>query len=200
MPVPAPLFALEVNTLMAGFGRPWCIAGHWALDLLSPSPPPRPMRPGPVLLAIFRHDQQALRDYLFGWQFEISAAGGVCEPWGDERWIEQPLYEVHAHQPLADPSRLRFELMDVEGEHWLYRRRQQVQRPHRELIHHTAQGIPVLAPEVALLCHHDDPDAQPGTVEAILDRLDAARRRWLQTALPTVNPDHPWLARLERSQ
>ncbi len=201
--MPAPIFALEVNALMAGFGRPWCIAGPWALELFlhdrgeRNGPAATAARPAPVTLAIFRIDQQALRDYLYGWHFQYLAAG-VARDWTEQSWIEQPLYELSAHQPRADPPRLCIELFDLEAEHWVYRRHQRIRRHRDSVILRTPQGIPVLAPEITLLDAHDTPAPHAPELEAALGLLPPPARRWLHTTLRMLQPEHPWLTRLQR--
>ena len=67
----------------------------------------------------------------------------------------------------------------------------------------TAQGIPLLAPEIVLLfkskntsfnkkeCVQDQID-----FDAVQAHLDAERRAWLRWALFATEPKHPWIERL----
>jgi DNA-binding transcriptional LysR family regulator len=60
---------LAVAGLMEGFGRPWCIAGGWAIDLFLG----RQTRPHKdVEIAIFRDDQRRLFEHLAGWTINKS--------------------------------------------------------------------------------------------------------------------------------
>ena len=51
---------------MRDFGRPWCVAGGWALDLFI-GEQSRPH--SDIDIALFREDQAALRVALDGWSF-----------------------------------------------------------------------------------------------------------------------------------
>ncbi|MGD6844537.1 nucleotidyltransferase domain-containing protein [Bacillus infantis] len=51
---------------MAGFEKPWFVAGGWAIDLFIG----KQTRPHADLeIGIFREDQQALKSYLEDWEF-----------------------------------------------------------------------------------------------------------------------------------
>src|SRR5438270_2918408 len=87
----------EAVSVMAGFGRPWVVAGGWAIDLFLG----RIRRAHKdVDIAIFREDQLELRRYLAGWRLETAHAG-VLTPWGEEEYLELPLHEIWAWKPGA---------------------------------------------------------------------------------------------------
>ena len=71
----------HVKEIMAGFDRPWFLAGGWAIDLFVR----RVTRAhADVEIAILREDQAPIRHYLEGWEFEKVSrepGGGRREPW-----------------------------------------------------------------------------------------------------------------------
>ena len=71
-------------------------------------------------------------------------------------------------------------------------------RPHKDVDMGTERdGLPVLAPEIALLFKAKPPDATDERDFAhALPLLDGRARRWLSAALDLVHPAHPWQGRL----
>ena len=62
----------RVADLMAGFSRPWYLAGGWALDVWLG----RVTRPHEdVEIAILRDEQEEIRRHLDGWEFDKVAHG-----------------------------------------------------------------------------------------------------------------------------
>jgi hypothetical protein len=61
-----------------------------------------------------------------------------------------------------------------------------------------SSGLPILAPEIALLYKSRDLDAKNwARFHAALPALDAEQRAWLQAALTRLDPAHPWLPALD---
>jgi hypothetical protein len=124
--------AVEV---MAGYRRPWWVAGGWALDLVLG----HKTRPHADLeIAVLAGDQQALFDHLPGW--------------------------------------------DLRGrtDRWVFRRHAGVSRLLREVDVITASGVPVVAPEIALLFKASAPRFKDQRdFDRVLPHLDRAARSWL---------------------
>lgn len=182
---------------MAGFPRAWYLAGGWALAIYIR----RVLRPREeVEIAVFREDQDALRAHLAGWEFEKvipPEKGGGRTPWGEEERLDGRVWELHASRPAGDPARLRIRVMELKEGTWRFRRDSRVTRPLAEIGLVGCEGMPILAPEVALLCGaeagrpEDDEDFK-NTREV----MGPDRRRWLATALAKAHPGHPWLEAL----
>ncbi len=188
-----------VAALMAGFAPPWYVAGGWALDLFLV----RVTREHEdVDVAILRADQEALRAHLAGWELRKVVAGpdgGILVPWLQGEWLELPVHEIHARRSQGEPAALEVLLDESEGELWRFRRNLGVARQRARIGLRTPNGLPYLAPEVALLYkakNHQAKDDQD--FHNVRGTLDGERREWLRQALATCHPGHPWLAELGR--
>src|SRR5215216_6326971 len=81
---------LEIAALMAGFDRPWFVAGGWAIDLYLG----RVRRAHKDLdIALFREDQLALQSYLSSWDL-IKLVEHAREPWLPGEWLVLPVFQV----------------------------------------------------------------------------------------------------------
>lgn len=183
----------RVAELLAGFDRPWFVAGGWALDLFIG----RVTRAHEdVEVAVHRRDQHALREHLAGWEWKIVVPGsrGGQRPWTSAEVLMPPLHELRARRAGAALEVLLEE--SFAGE-WRYRRDITVTRPLATLGLRSSSGIPILAPEVALLYKAKQPrERDHADLEAVLPRLGPERRNWLRAALETAHPRHVWLGRL----
>jgi hypothetical protein len=84
-----------------------------------------------------------------------------------------------------------------DGDTWICRRDESIRLPFGEVIQHTPEGIPYLAPELVLLfkAKHTRPKDQADFDRAV-PRLSGAQRARLASLLARVHPDHQWIARL----
>lgn len=181
---------------MAGFGRPWMVAGGWAVDLYLG----RVTRAHKdVEFAILREDQLALRAHLVGWtcRFGTRVPERPRAAWDDGMWLSAPIHQIWADRPSGDPATLDILLNERSGEEWLFRRDQTVTMPLAELIHRSGRGIPILAPEVVLLykagAPQDYDEADYAQLAPVLPRRSHA---WLRRALEHCHPGHRWLEAL----
>jgi uncharacterized protein (DUF952 family) len=192
--------ALEV---MAGYRRPWWVAGGWALDLLLG----RKTRPHADLeLSVLAADQWALFEHLRGWDLRLAAPGARLARWAGSR-IQPPFHQVWARRGpgrpstaeefAADPTMLGFLLEEGSTDRWVFRRCPRVTRPLRQLGRASADGVPFVAPEVALLFKAKAPRFKDRRdFDRALPYLDGAARAWLAWALDQAHPGHPWRAQL----
>ena len=96
------------------------------------------------------------------------------------------------------PWALQLMVDDTDGADWVYRRDSRIRRPVAELSGPASTPrLPVLAPEVQLLCK----SARPRTKDVadfhlVARALDERQRGWLRDALRTVAPGHGWLTAL----
>jgi hypothetical protein len=194
--------------LMAGFRRPWWVAGGWALDLWIGDTPSRIHED--LEFGILRADQRALRQHLaVDWQVLKSITGldgkGMWAPWPDGEWLELPVFQVLAQRSYTKqvanaslPSEIEFFLNDTIDGMWVFRRDNTVRVSLEQLTATTALGVQVLAPEVQLLHkakYHRPKDEHD--FARVVPHLDEARRAWLCAQLERQQPDDPWLASLE---
>ncbi|TLZ65301.1 MAG: hypothetical protein E6K16_02990 [Methanobacteriota archaeon] len=186
----------RVGALMAGFSRPWYLAGGWALDVWLG----RVTRPHEdVEIAILRDDQEEIRRHLDGWEFDKVAhevGGPRRERWREGERLELSVHEIHARRRGGDPRELEILLNEADGGRWTFRRDPRVFRPMDEAGTVVA-GIPVLAPEIVLL--YKAKAARPRDEEDFrnaLGHLTPEGQRWLLAALETAHPGHRWIPRL----
>lgn len=86
-----------------------------------------------------------------------------------------------------------------EDGRWICRRDESLRLPYPEVIERTADGIPHLRPELALLFKAKAVrDKDRADFERVLPRLGPDRRAALAAWLRRAHPGHEWLERLER--
>lgn len=102
---------------------------------------------------------------------------------------------------LRDPSTGRY-LLDVfrephDGDTWICRRDPSIRLPYRQIIAHTADGIPYLVPELVLLFKAKRVrDKDQADFARTVPRMSPTGRATLAELLARVHPGHPWLADL----
>lgn len=182
---------LEIAGVLREFRRPWFVAGGWAIDLFLG----RVTRAHEdVDVVIFREDQLDLQDFLRGWRF-TKIARGRRELWNERERLDAPVHEIHA-EDVEGGIRLEFLLNESSEGLWRFRRNLTVTRP-LDGITRTRWGIPFLGPEIVLLYKAKSPTAKDvRDFNATRPHFDDEPRMWLERALSTCHPGHPWIARL----
>ncbi|MFF2614253.1 nucleotidyltransferase domain-containing protein [Kitasatospora sp. NPDC058046] len=182
----------EVAQRLAGIGTPWYVAAGWALDLFRGR---RTRAHGDIEIGIPAAGFPEVRDRFPGYAFDAAGSGRI---WADA--APEVLAAVHQTW-LRDPATGDY-LLDVfrephDGDTWICRRDETIRLPYREIIHHTRDGIPYLAPELVLLFkakHVREKDQSD--FDATVPHLTPAQRETLTGLLTRVHPGHPWLADL----
>jgi hypothetical protein len=102
---------------------------------------------------------------------------------------------------LRDPASGNY-LLDVfrephDGDTWICRHDQRIRFPYSEIIHHSEDGIPYLAPELVLLfkAKHARPKDQ-ADFDGTIPLMTPAQRATLAGLLARAHPGHHWLANL----
>ena len=185
---------LRIGTHMSGFGRPWFIAGGWAIDLFLGR---LTRKHEDIDIAILRRDQYHLMRHLSGWEFMkvVPHNGHTLEPWRPNEWLDLPIHEVHARRRGTPSDRLEILLDEADDETWSFRRNSAVRRSLSRIGMTTQAGIPILSPEIVLLYKAAEPhDKNQADFENVWGSLEPERRAWLAQALVTCYPSgHPWL-------
>ncbi|MFJ4706439.1 nucleotidyltransferase domain-containing protein [Streptomyces anulatus] len=179
----------EVAQRLAGIGTPWCVAAGWALDLFRG----RQTRDhGDIEIAIPEAGFPEVRDRFPGYVFDAAGGGRIWEDASPEE-----LTAVHQTW-LRDPATGNY-VLDVfrephDGDTWTCRRDETIRLPYSEIVHHTRDGIPYLAPELVLLfkAKHTRPKDQRD-FDATVPHLTGAQRATLEELLARVHPGHDWL-------
>ncbi|GAA2602423.1 hypothetical protein GCM10010399_36410 [Dactylosporangium fulvum] len=182
----------EVARRLAKVRSPWYVAGGWALDLWR-GENTRPHED--IEIAVPAAAFGEIRAALPGFVFEVAGDG--------ELWpLNSPAFHEHHQTWVRAPETGRYHL-DVfrephDGDVWICRRDPGIRRPYRDIIRHTAAGVPYLVPEIVLLFKAKAvrPKDQ-ADFDATLPRLDPGRRAWLYAALTRIAPGHLWLHRIE---
>jgi len=172
---------------LAGLSTPWCVAAGWALDLFR-GHQTRDHHDVEIAVPRARFAEVAPRFPEIDFHVPID---GTMVP-------ATPEALAAGHQTWAldrAAGRWRFDVFREphDGDVWICRRDPRIRRPYADLIRHDANGLPFLAPEVALLFKAKaSRDKDRADFDATLPLLDADQRRWLADALALVHPDHPW--------
>jgi hypothetical protein len=152
---------------------------------------------------VFRSDQLHLQRHFAGWYLYV-AHGGALHPWREGDYLNMPFHTIWAYKPNNLPPHtpdmeadLEFLLDDFSGDEWRFRRGPTITRPLSKVIMRTAEGIPYLAPEIALLYKAREYRAEDeADFSNAVMQLDDERAAWLAQALDASLPGHEWLARL----
>jgi hypothetical protein len=188
---------VQVAEVLADVDLPWYVAAGWAIDLF--------------LGGDFREHSDlevAVPNSRFDELAEVLAPYDVAVITGP--WEATPLAEARdrlwdTHQTwVRDPEtgrwRVDFFREPCDGDTWICRREPSIRLPYEQVIEWTDDGIPYGRPEIVLLfkAKHSAEAKNRADFEAVLARLDYARREWLRDALERAHPGHEWLAELEK--
>jgi hypothetical protein len=189
-----PLSIAQCGALFGGLRIAWWIAGGWAIDLFLGR---QTRTHNDVDISILRRDVAALGGLLDRFELFIAHDGAFSA------WHGGPLASEH-HQFWArrrGQTTWAFEILveECRGEVWHYRRDPRITRPLAEFGRTTTDGVPYIAPELALLykARWLDVDRNARDFEGAAPALAPRARSWLANSLSLTHPDHPWIARLQ---
>ena len=175
--------------ILAGFDRPWWVAGGWAIDLAVG----RTTREHEdVEIAVRFDDQEAVRAALESWELWIAYEGSLT-PWERGDRIELPRHQLWARRTADAPWSLEILFERHDGDDWIFRRDDRIRRRLTEF-GAAADGLPIVAPEVQLLFKAKYRRAKDEHDFAVMQSLlsDEAAA-WLRASLALIDPDHEWL-------
>jgi hypothetical protein len=180
----------DVAHHLTGIATPWYVAAGWALDLFRGT---QTRAHGDIEIGVPAARFPEVRDRFPGYVFDAVGSGRI---WEDA----SPDALAAVHQTwLRDPATGNY-LLDVfrephDGDTWICRRDETIRLPYSDIIQHTHDGIPYLAPELVLLFKAKSvrPKDQ-ADFDGTVPHLTAAQRRTLTDLLARVHPRHPWLA------
>ncbi|MEU3405418.1 hypothetical protein ABZ766_15985 [Streptomyces sp. NPDC006670] len=182
----------EVARQLAGIGTPWYVAAGWALDLFRGR---QTRAHGDIEIAIPAAGFPEVRDRFPGYVFDAAGSGRI---WEDA--TPEVLAAVHQTW-LRDPATGNY-LLDVfrephDGDTWICRRDEKIRLPYSDIIEHTQDGIPYLAPELVLLfkAKHARRKDQ-ADFDATVPHMSPVQRETLAELLERTHPGHPWIADL----
>ncbi|MFD0883920.1 nucleotidyltransferase domain-containing protein [Streptosporangium algeriense] len=186
----------EVVALMRGLTAPWWVAGGYAIELAVG----RSYRDHEdVDIALLRRDQLAVRRLLDGWDVHAAVVPRTTlRPWALDEVLPEHAHDIWVREHPDGPWRFQLMLDEADGEEWVYRRSPRIRRPLAELTVEE-NGFHRLAPEVQLLYKSKGMRPKDKTdFKTILPLLSQGQRHWLDKALETEHPTHPWREHLRR--
>lgn len=177
-----------------GVTAPWYVAAGWALDLFRGR---QTRRHGDLEVAVPASGFGEIRERFPASEYVFDAVGDRCL-WPDaapealavthQTWLREAVGGDYLVDVFREPH---------EGQTWICRHDPAIRLPYTEVIRHTADGIPYLAPELVLLfkAKHARPKDQ-SDFEAAVPELSRPQRARLAELIGHTYPDHRWLEEL----
>ena len=191
--MPFDLVLESIATLLSPLEMTWGFCGGWAIDLFLN----RITRSHKdVDVDILRTDQRLLFAFLRqrGWTLE-QAVDRKLYPFQEDEFLTLPVHTIWCQKTDYRPDFLEVLLNESDQDQFVFRRDSRVRCLLNEAFMLAPSGLPILAPEIALLYKSNALSSPENGLDfqSTLPRLDAQRRRWLAEALCTLSPIHPWL-------
>jgi hypothetical protein len=183
----------DAAALLEGYGRPWWIAGGWAIEAFTGVSRPH----GDIDPSIPRADVGALRRHLAGRIDVWEADSGTLRPLTrDDDTVAVECENLWLRASGADPWEYDVILMHTTPTTWTFKRDARISRPLGDILWEQ-DGIRYLKPEVQLL--HKARALRPqdqADFDASVPLLDEGARAWFRAVLELAHPGHPWLREL----
>lgn len=149
-----------------------------------------------VDIAVWRTDQKLVFDFLRqkGWTLELAEDGQLI-PLPEDEYISLPFHTVWCRNTNYSPDFLEILLNEAEEDKFLFRRDPSIQCPRSQAFMMSQSGLPILAPEIALLYKSKSPSRPKNRADfqTALPALNTSQRQWLAQALYKLSPEHEWL-------
>jgi hypothetical protein len=190
-----PLSVAETNEKFSRLNISWWVAGGWAIDTFL-GELTREHRD--IDISMLRADIGALR--RLGDEFEVFVAHeGEVFLW-DGSPLADRYHQFWARWRQRDAWAFEVLVEQHRDDRWVFRRTNEISLPLHEFGRATAEGIPFVAPAVALLYKANgyEIDRNAADFANASPRLDDDSRQWLEWALETAYGSHPWLESLNR--
>jgi hypothetical protein len=177
---------------LAGIATPWYVAAGWALDLFRGR---QTREHGDIEIAIPAASFPKVRNRFPGYVFDAVGSGRIWEDATPE--VLAATHQTWLRDPATDDYLLDVFREPHDGDTWICRRDETIRLPYGDIIHHTQDGIPYLAPELVLLfkAKHARRKDQ-ADFDATVPHMTPAQRETLAELLAGAHPEHPWLASL----
>lgn len=192
----------EVAALFASLPARWWIAGGWAIDLFLGR---QTREHEDIDVQVLRPDQHMVRTLLGTWDVQAALQPPRDEAWPFRPWhrgddLDPSIHDIWCRPTATQAWVLQLMIADTRGEEWIFRRAPAITCSLAAIGGVTAEGIPYLAPEIQLLYKAKGlrPKDEADFVQT-LPALSRERRQWLKTSLKLVDPQHPWLDRLDET-
>ena len=149
-----------------------------------------------VDIAVLRKDQESVRGSLRpGWRFSVvvpHGGSGTRRAWRRGERLEPPIHEIHAERYRGGQA--EFLLQESTADEWVYRRDDRIRRSLDQIGAHSLLGLPVIAPDIALLFKAKAPrEVDIADLVMMLPSLQGTQLSWLRGAIGIAHPDSPFL-------
>ncbi|GAA1586727.1 MULTISPECIES: nucleotidyltransferase domain-containing protein [Kribbella] len=184
-----------VHEYFADYPGQYWIAGGWALDLFADRV--RREHTDVDVLVLARDLDLVAATFTDPRPAVENPNTGAQRPWQPGETLT-PGPDVLAFPDDLLPIPVRIILAAADGDDWVYHRgRGTIRKPLADITL-TRDGIPYLAPEIALLFKsRSDRVKDTADFHDVAALLDAPRRAWLHNHIEPRYPDHAWLAHLK---
>ena len=180
----------DAERLFESIGRPWWIAGGWAIDLWLGR---RSREPEDLDVAILRRDLPVFRTRLEGWDLHLAHDDGLAVLAVDDD-VAPPAHAVWCRPDPGAPWAFELLLNGSDGDDWVFRRDPSIRRSLVAISRTSDEGLPILAPEIVLLFkakQHRPRDE--GDFRETVPTMSGEQSGWLRASLERCHPGHPWL-------
>ena len=194
----------QLAAMLGEVTAPWYVAGGWAIDLFRghQTREHEDLEIGiPNTADAFGQFRQALP----GFDFEVPGGPPPGRLWPLDSPAFSSMYQTwvsEVRQPEAGAQLQRIYRLDIFREPqrdglWVCRRDESIALPYDEIIRHDDNGIPYLAPYIALLFKAKDVRSKDqADLAGTLPLLAPEDRAWLTASLSRIHPGHEWLTQL----
>lgn len=180
----------DAERLFENIGRPWWIAGGWAIDLWLGR---RSREHEDLDIAILRNDVPVFRTRLESWDLHVALDDRLASLTADGD-VATPAHAIWCRPDPGAPWAFELLLNGSDRGDWVFRRDPSIRRPFAAISRRSDDGLPILAPEIVLLFKakqhrpRDEADFRQ-TVPTMSDEQSG----WLRASLAHCHPGHPWL-------
>jgi hypothetical protein len=185
---------LNVVAALRALPAPWFISGGWSLDLFANGVT---REHEDLEIGVRRSDQTVIRQFLSDDTIEkviFKDAGNEWGPWPEGEWLILPDFQLRVRSRDGSLPAFEFFLNEVVDGEWRFRHDEAIRRPEGKMGLVNRAGIPVMAPELALLHksgHHREKDEHD--FQLVRELLSGEQRTWLRQALERRRPKDPWI-------
>lgn len=163
----------------------------WALDLFRGR---QTRHHADIEIAVPASRFSEVRARFPGYVFDAAGSGRIWEDAGPQALVST--YQTWLRDPATGHDLLDVFREPHDGDTWICRRDESIRLPYSEIIRHTPDGIPYLAPELVLLfkAKHVRSKDQ-ADFDEIIPRMTPGQRDVLAGLLAHAHPGHPWTNR-----
>ncbi len=177
----------EVASRLSGTGARWYVVAGWAIDLFVGQ---ESRQHDDIEIGVPVEDFQVIRECFANYDFDVVDSG--------RRWpLTSDAFASTFQTWLRDRKTGEYHL-DVfrephSGSEWICRRDERIRMPYSLLIRRSADGIPYMSPEVALLFKARGlREKDQADFDRVLPLLSPQQIDWLRVNLDLVHPHHAW--------